>query len=471
MSSGPGSQTTFTPTAAAEIRGLLEAMHDARRAVRRMNTARLGHIGVPPFARTSRSQFDALVESGTLSIAQADSAARARVTPRAAGRVFRVAVGVTRWPVDDDWSAFDQRYQWLGRNPQSVASGDHLFVLAVDRWRSAVVGLYETVSAGADRLPDSPDPDRWPWALGVRPLAAIAPPQAERVDGQRGPQSGLPERVDDEEAIRQLYAAVADSPPPPGPETLEQCVQELELEDVTEDVFEAVRDLGRQAYHEAVIERAIEVGEWSEDELAARAWYTGTGETSHIRSIVAKALSYEHSMTQRLERQYGSSPYTFARPGQFKLGATYRGAGDREPIGDDERAATIDIAELERATRRHMQLQDRLADELLQRGVEPRSPAPSEPQFDLAFEHGDVIYVVEAKTGKPATSPQVRIGVGQVLEYCELLGGICAGDVRPVLLLETEPPHPWCQLSERLQIEIVRADDLDRSLTKLLETG
>ncbi len=81
-----------------------------------------------------------------------------------------------------------------------TAVGDqwrHLFVLAVDRWKSAVVGLYETVTAGAAKLPDSPDQTRWPWALGVRPLAAIPPPEATRVEGQVGPQSGLPAHVSD----------------------------------------------------------------------------------------------------------------------------------------------------------------------------------------------------------------------------------------------------------------------------------
>src|SRR5215216_4008049 len=141
MPSQPEGRVTVTLEGATEIRSLLDEVPTARRAVQRMNIARLRHIGVPPSARTSRAQIDALVESGTLAIAQGHSAARARITPRPAGRVFRVAVGVTGWPVDEDWSAFAQRYQWLGRNPQSVASGDHLFVLAVDRWRSAVVGL------------------------------------------------------------------------------------------------------------------------------------------------------------------------------------------------------------------------------------------------------------------------------------------------------------------------------------------
>lgn len=47
---------------------------------------------------------------------------------------------------------------------------------------------------------------------------------AERVEGQRGPQGGLPERVSDVDAQERLYQAVAGSPPSPGPQTLEQQV-------------------------------------------------------------------------------------------------------------------------------------------------------------------------------------------------------------------------------------------------------
>jgi hypothetical protein len=102
---------------------------------------------------------------------------------------------------------------------KDVAKGTHLFALAVDRWRSAVVGLYEAMSSGAERLPGSPDPERWPWALAVKPLSAISPPDAIRIDGFYGPQNGLPTVIPDEEILSTLYNAIADSPPPPGPRT------------------------------------------------------------------------------------------------------------------------------------------------------------------------------------------------------------------------------------------------------------
>lgn len=449
---------------------MLDAMPTARRSVRRMSTARLRHIGVQPSARTRRAEFDALVSSGALTIDQDGATARALITPHPSGNIFRVAVGVTGDSVDEGWSTFDQRYHWFGKKPQAVTSGAHLFVLAVDRWRSAVVGLYETVSAGADKLPHSPDPERWPWAVGVRPLAAIPPPQAAGVEGQQGPQSGLPEHIYDEAALPQLYAAVAASPPPPGPRTPEQRVQELEPEDVADDVLKAVASLGKQARRPAVLDRAVEIGGWTEEELAARAWYTGSGSTSHVRHIIDKALDYEHVVTRRLVRDHGSSPYVIADTEKVQVGVAYRRAGDRKPAAVDE-AHIVDIAALDKATRRHMQLQDRLADELLERGVEPRSPGSEEPQFDLVFEHAGVAYVVEAKTGDPVVSQQVRIGVGQVLEYCHLARGAIAADVRPVLLLEAEPPDPWQGLSKDLGITILRADDLQRSLAVLGPTA
>ncbi len=304
--------------------------------------------------------------------------------------------------------------------------------------------------------------------MGPRRKASRRHPPTERLQviGQRGPQSGLPERVEDEEALRQLYAAVAESPQPPGPGTLEQRVQELEVQDVIEDVLSAVRELGDEAYQSQVIARAIELGEWSDPELRARAWFTGTGEESHLRRLVARALSHELHMSRTLERSYGSSPFRFREADQ--AGVTYRRAGDRSPTTHDEHVAAIDIAELERATQRHMDLQDRFADELQRRGLEPRSPGPGEPQFDLVFAHQRTIHVVEVKTGVPPSPPQVRIGVGQLLEYNALLGDMYSAPVRPMLLVEDEPPAPWPSLAARLGIQIVRADRLVESLDAFL---
>lgn len=283
---------TFSAAEAEEIRALLDPVFpDGTRSQRRLARARLRRMGFlspeDEVSSLTAVDFDNLVASGAVSIDAPGVAARALVHQHPSGNVFRVAKGVTGDPVDATWSAFDNRYQWFGKAPRSITSGAHLFVLAVDRWRSAVVGLYETVSAGAARLPNSPDPARWPWALGVRPLAAVPPPRAVRVEGQTAPHSGLPERVD-ASAWGDLYAAVASSPPPPGPTTLEQRIQELEWVDVAEDVLAAVHALGSRARRPEVLERALELGGWTPEELAARAWYTGSGEPSHVRNIVAQ---------------------------------------------------------------------------------------------------------------------------------------------------------------------------------------
>jgi len=425
-------------------------------------------IAADPQTQPALAQFEDLVSSGSLRIDQ--EAARAEIQPHPSGNVFRVAVGVTGDPIADDWDAFEQRYQWFGKRPKSVTSGAHLFALAVDRWRSAVVGLYEAVSAGADRLSNSPNPERWPWALGVRPLAAVPPPLAEQVDGQMGPQSGLPAHISDKEAQERLYAAVAASPPAPGPRTPEQRVQELEWRDVLPDVVEAIQSLAKKAREDAVILRAIEIGAWNAQELEARAWYTGSGVSSHIEHIVRRALQLETGTKGQVDRVHGvySIKADISAPG---VGVAYRPAGNNQ-AGDEEMPAhVVDLAELDRATKRHMNLQDRLAEALRHRGIEPRSPGSWQPQFDLAFENAGKCFVVEVKSGDPVSAQQVRLGTGQLLEYRHLLEDDTRTEtVQAVLLIEAEPPDPWAAVVEAVGIKLLRADQLDKSLSGLLSS-
>lgn len=332
----------------------------------------------------------------------------------------------------------------------------------------------EAVSAGADRLPDSPDPDRWPWALGVKPLAAIPPPVATRVDGQIGPQSGLPIHVEDANACAGLYAAVADSAPPPGPLTLEHRVQELEWFDLSDDILQAVAELGRDAKRTAALVRARQIGDWRHDELAARAWYTGSGTSSHIEHLLTRALQLEVAKTKRLSQTFGSSPYELTDAGRAHLGdfgVPYRSGSHQGAADDDVPERLVDIANLERSTRRHMELQDRVANALRARGISARGPVASGPQFDLGFVHDGTHYVVEVKTGAPANAQQARLGVGQVLEYRHVLraGGVDA--VGSVLCVETQLPDPWPELAKSLNVSVIRADDLDGTLDTVLSTG
>ena len=458
----------FTAAEASEIRALLNGMPYPRRASRRIAMAQLRRMGLGiagnPNSSPRGEEFEQLLGAGELRI---DEKAAATVESRFSN-VFRVSVGVTGDPVEATWSAFDQRYQWFGKAPQNITSGSYLFPLAVDRWGSGVVGLYEAVSAGAARLPNSPDPERWPWAVGVRPLAAISPPLAERVEGQIGPQSGLPARITNRDALGALFAAIAASPPPPGPTNLEQRVQEVEWRDVVPDVLEAVASLGGEARQAEVVARAIELGEWSDEELAARAWYTGGGSDSHVEHVLGQVFLFEVGTGGALRRLHGRySPS--AGTGGDGFGVAYRPAAeDRPPATDDPPARVVDLAELDRSTKRHMDLQDRLAEALRERGVEPLSPAPWQPKFDLAFEHDGRRFVVEVKGGDPVGAQQARLGAGQALEYRHLLNVGGPATVEGVLLFETTPPRPWVELAEALGLKLLRADQLAHSLSALL---
>lgn len=460
---------TFTPAEADEIRNLLANCQYSRRASQRIAMARLRRMGLGiadgPGGVPTLERFEHLLGVGELTI---DRGVAATLQPQLSN-VFRVAVGVAGWPVPETWSAFDQRYQWFGKALQSITSGSYLFVLAVDRWKSAVVGLYEAVSPGAARLPGSPDPERWPWAVGVRPLAAIPPPLAERVDGQIGPQSGLPSSVRDPDALERMYRAVSASPPPPGPTNTEQRVQELEWRDVAPDVLEAVTSLGGEARGPEIVSRAIELGEWSEQELAARAWYTGSGVDSHVGHVLGQVLLFEQGANGALRQVHGRYSLTeeITRGG---FGVVYRPAAEGQPPKEDELPThLVDLSELDRATERHMSLQDRLADVLRGRGIEPRSPASWQPKFDLGFEHEGRQFVVEVKSGEPVSMQQARLGAGQVLEYRHLLADNGASQVEGVLLFEAAPPYPWPALAKALGLKLLRADQIAQSVSAMLD--
>jgi hypothetical protein len=111
-----------------------------------------------------------------------------------------------------------------------------------------------------------------------------------------------------------------------------------------------------------------------------------------------------------------------------------------------------------------------LADALRRRGVEVRSPGSWQPQFDLAFEHAGKCFVVEVKSGDPVSTQQVRLGVGQLLEYRHLLRDTdtVLQEMHTVLLVEAEPPHPWGALAVALGIQLLRADQFEESLPALL---
>lgn len=126
-------------------------------------------------------------------------------------------------------------------------------------------------------------------------------------------------------------------------------------------------------------------------------------------------------------------------PLEHVLGASYRPANEETSVGRRD-PFEVDPAVVERGTRAHALTQNALAAWVRARGWEPRSPAPGEPNYDLAWEEGDVLWVAEVKSLTDANeTKQLRLGFGQVLHYRHQLQRATGREVRAMLWVEHEP--------------------------------
>jgi hypothetical protein len=122
-----------------------------------------------------------------------------------------------------------------------------------------------------------------------------------------------------------------------------------------------------------------------------------------------------------------------------------------------------------RGLKSHRWLENWLADRVRQAGLSPQDPAPDDPQFDLAWETGAGLTVVEVKSITSANEThQIRLGLGQVLEYAFLLS--TPAPVRPVLFLEREPSsHHWGRVCESVGVDLWWPALLDSQHNLLLD--
>lgn len=109
---------------------------------------------------------------------------------------------------------------------------------------------------------------------------------------------------------------------------------------------------------------------------------------------------------------------------------------------------------VDRGTTAHKDVQDAVAEVLTENGIQPLSPAPADPQFDVAWVIDGVAYVGEVKSLTEANEEkQLRLGLGQVLTYAHLLDWVHAPVTRPVLIVEREPTEAyWATLCAELGV-------------------
>ena len=134
------------------------------------------------------------------------------------------------------------------------------------------------------------------------------------------------------------------------------------------------------------------------------------------------------------------------------LGTEYRPANEDTSVAQMD-PFCVDPTLVERGLRSHAETQNALASFLEQNGVDPRSPAPDEPNFDLAWRRHDGSYcVAEVKSLTVANEEkQLRIALGQLLRYRHPLRA--RGRVGAILAVERQPSDvSWVNLCQEVDI-------------------
>jgi hypothetical protein len=166
----------------------------------------------------------------------------------------------------------------------------------------------------------------------------------------------------------------------------------------------------------------------------------------------------------------GGATTTTEPPGPAPVEPETAFGSEYRPGDEDIRTAApdpfdVDPDERDRGTRAHHETQNAVAEIARARGLLPRSPK-GEPSFDVAWQEEDgrlVVVEVKSITARNAEK-QMRLGLGQLLRYRNLLGDD-GDEVIAVLALSAQPIDPrWLDLCAELGIGLVWRPDLAEML-------
>ena len=137
-----------------------------------------------------------------------------------------------------------------------------------------------------------------------------------------------------------------------------------------------------------------------------------------------------------------------------QIGVPYQSADEAVSIAQHHPFAT-NAEVIERGTRSHAQLQNKLAAEIESAGLSPLSPSGEDPAFDLAWWDGARFHVAEVKSTTDANEEdRLRLGLGQLLRYRHALsrdGTV----VHATLYVERQPADTaWIDLCESLEVKL-----------------
>jgi hypothetical protein len=128
-------------------------------------------------------------------------------------------------------------------------------------------------------------------------------------------------------------------------------------------------------------------------------------------------------------------------------------AAVERPVGDQAPGEVwlYDPSERDRSTQVHRSLENWLIAKLRDSGIEPLDPA-GEPYFDLAWRSENTLHVCEVKSSANNPVHQLRLGLGQILQYRHALSRAGREVVSGCILIEDDPAGSWVDLCSDLGI-------------------
>jgi hypothetical protein len=101
-------------------------------------------------------------------------------------------------------------------------------------------------------------------------------------------------------------------------------------------------------------------------------------------------------------------------------------------------------------------------------GFHPRSPNAEEPEYDIGWLTGDIVWIGEVKSLTKANEErQLRSALSQLLRYRQALTGL-GYEVRAAVIAEHEPTDPtWKELLDEQGIDLVYPANFEAFLTRL----
>lgn len=144
-----------------------------------------------------------------------------------------------------------------------------------------------------------------------------------------------------------------------------------------------------------------------------------------------------------------------------QVGSDYRPADENVGVAQRD-PFSMDPVAVDRANRAHAATQNALAAFLGTLGIEPRSPAPDDPDADLLWERDGTVFVAEVKSITDSNEEkQLRLALGQVLRYRQLLA-VAGHRAIAVLVAERAPAESWQALCEELGVVLAWPGDFAR---------